>query len=230
MLYPKTTGRSISFDLRGVRDRNRTQNRNLAPTPRRTTTVGGERFAVKTNLPYLFGAQTPNVAFEWAFGPRSSIEAAVGLNKWGNLWDFSETGPENDPSNFYKRRLDHFFLRADYHRWLREPFRGHYFGGGVFYAKYRVGEVTFPGLFEKPFDYWGNVFGASLSYGWMWRFAPRWAAEFSLGLGVAIMPYDKSSIQTSLEGTDFVLTDPTRYTKTYIGPTAVGVKLVFFIF
>jgi hypothetical protein len=224
-LYPRDTGRSVALDPRGSGNRDRTS----VSLPRRTIAGDGERFAVKTNLPYLLGAQTPNVAFEWAFGPRSSVEAAVGLNKWGNLWDFADTGPENDPSNFYKRRLDHFFIRADYHWWLRESFRGHYLGGGLFYSRYRVGEMAVPGMFEEGYDYWGNAYGVSLSYGWVWRFARRWAAEFSLGLGAVVMPYDKSSIQTNLEGTDFVLINPTRYTKICVGPTAIGVKLVFFI-
>jgi hypothetical protein len=216
--HPVDTGRSaVVFDMSALRG------------------VDSVRFAVKTNLPYLFGTLTPNASFEWAWSPHSSVEAAAAYNGWGFLWDLAKTGsgPEYDPANYYKRRFDHLFVRADYHYWLRQTFRGHYFGAGLFYTKYRIGEVTIPSLFEAGLDYYGNAFGASLSYGWVWRpewsWARRWAAEFSIGAGFAIMVYDKSSIATSLEGDTFVLLDPASHTKAYLGPTSVGIKLVYLI-
>jgi hypothetical protein len=193
------------------------------------------RFAIKTNLVWAIGVQTPNIAVDYGLGGHSSVEAAVGYNGWGNLWDFSKTGPDYDPRNAYKRRLNHFFVKAEYHYWFGEPFEGHFVGGGLFYTNYNAGEVKIPSLFENGSDYYGRALGGGVSYGYLWRFAGRWAAEFSLGVGVAFMSHDKSSIRTQsgpgveVEEGGYALVDPVSYRKTYLGPTSLGVKLVFMI-
>lgn len=185
------------------------------------------RFAIKTNLAYALGLQTPNLAFEYAPGRRSSIEAAVGYNDRGNLWDYSKTGPDYDPANSYKRRLDHIFVKAEYRHRFRGRFDGHFVGAGLHYAKYRTGEVTVSRLFEPGYDYYGNMFGGALSYGYLWRWSRRWGAEFTLSAGVAVLTHNKGSIVA--EGGSYIVVDPVGERKTYFGPTGVGVKLVFII-
>jgi hypothetical protein len=209
-LRPVDTGRSVIFDLSG-------------PRP----DIG--RLAVKTNLIWALGLQTPNLALEYKLDERGSIEAAAGYNHWGNLWDFSETGPDYDPENRYKRQLDHFFVKAEYHYWFRRPFDGHFVGAGLFYAKYSVGKVYFPGLFAKDSFYYGNAFGGALTGGWWWRLNSRWVAEFSLGIGVAALAYDTSSIRIDSENNGSVPMNPVRWRKTYFGLTSAGIKLVFTI-
>jgi hypothetical protein len=219
-LHPVDTGRNVvTFDLSATRH----------------NAVPAVRYAIKTNLLYAIGFQSPNVAFEYFVGGHSSVEAAVGYNNWGNLWDFSKKGPDYDPANYYKRRFDHIFVRADYHYWLRDLFDGHYLGAGLFYSKYNTGEVNIPTVFEKGFDYYGHVFGGGISYGYLWSFSKRWAAEFSLGVGVAFMSYDKSMIRDKVitgsetEPGGYELVNPVSYQKIYLGPTSVGIKLVFMI-
>ncbi len=92
------------------------------------------RFAIKTNILYAIGLQTPNLALEYSIGERSSVEATIGYNGWGNLWDNSETGPAYDPNNNYKKRLDHFLVKAEYCYWFRGIFDGQFVAGGLFYS------------------------------------------------------------------------------------------------
>jgi hypothetical protein len=208
-LRPVDTGRSVvTFDL------------GVAMRP-------DVRYAVKTNALYLLAFQTPNFAFEYGLGPRTSVEAAIGYNKWSNLWDNSTTGPDYDPNNRYKRRIDHLFIKAEYHYWLRNRFEGHFVGGGLFFANYNVGEFRFMKIFDKGFDYYGNLIGIGGTYGWLWRWHHRWAAEFTVGLGLALLIHDKSSI--GMDGEEYILFNPERLQKLYFGPTGVGIKLVFTI-
>jgi hypothetical protein len=234
-LRPIDTGNSVvTFNIgnkNAFRDSRGLQN---SRTPRgarvkNSTFSGGDRMALKTNLVYALGFQTPNVAFEYGITPRSSVEAAVGYNQWGNLWDFSAAGPGYDPGNMYKRRLDHFFVKAEYHYWLRDRFDGHFVGGGLFYANFNTGELKIPSLFERNFDYFGNMFGIDAVYGWRWRFSQRWAAEFSVGAGMVVSMHDKSSIAMDEQEGGIVLFNPVRETKIYLGPTNIGVKIVFTI-
>jgi hypothetical protein len=209
-LRPVDTGRSVTFDL-----------------GRPWLDIGP--LVVKTNLIWALGLQTPNLALEYPLDERGSVEAAAGYNPWGNLWDFSKTGPDYDPANLYKRQLDHFFVKAEYHYWFDRPFEGYFVGAGLFYTKYSVGKVTFPGLFAKDSFYYGNAFGGALTGGWWWRLNSRWAAEFSLGIGMAALAHDISPIQIDSENNGSVLMNPVRQRKTYFGLTSAGVKIAFTI-
>jgi hypothetical protein len=225
-LRPVDTGKDVvTFNPGNANRQPRTQR---APRESRFA-ASGDRFAVKTNVVYLFGTLTPNVAFEYGLGRRTSVEAGVGYNQWHSLWDFASRGPEYDPDNLYKRRFDHLFVRAGFHYWLRDRFEGHFVGGGLFYAHYNTGEIKLPGAFDSASDYYGNAFGANALYGWRWRFHHRWAAEFSIGLGAAMLVHDKSTIGIDMISGEPILYNPIRETKVYIGPTSLGVKLVFTI-
>jgi hypothetical protein len=232
-LRPVDTGNSVvTFNIgsnRGVRGVDRDFRKVRVPRAKNFPASGADRMMLKTNLVYALGLQTPNVAFEYGITPRSSVEAAIGYNRWGNLWDFSKAGSDYDPDNLYKSRLDHFFVKAEYHYWLRERFAGHYVGGGLFFSKFNAGEFRVPGLFERVFDHYGNLYGIDAVYGWRWRFSRRWAAEFSVGAGMAVSVHDKSSIAVDAESGGIVLYNPVRETKIFFGPTQIGVKIVFTI-
>ncbi len=157
----------------------------------------------------------------------------AGYNGWGNLWDHSgggpdyTGGPDYDLNNSYKRRLDHVFGKAEFRYWLGDRLDGHFFGLGAIFADYHVGDLKIPLLFEKEYDYDGVAFGGALSWGYTWRFHRRWALEFSLGAGVAMLEYNKSLIEADSEGVNLI--DLARFRKTYFGPTNAAVKLVFVI-
>jgi hypothetical protein len=185
------------------------------------------RFQLKTNLLWAGATLTPNLGFEIGLGKRSSIDLLGGYNKWGNLWDYGTEGAAFDNNNLYKRKLDHTFAKAEYRYWLKERFRGHFFGAGAFWADYLAGELDLPLLFEKEYEYDGFVYGAGLTWGWLWRWSPIVAMEFSLSGGVAFFEYDRGLIEAGSEG--YRLIEVYRYKKTYLGPTGAGIKLVFTI-
>ena len=213
-LRPVDTGQSVaSFDLGGTADRK------LSSRP--------GRFQIKTNLLYAGAAMAPNLALEFGLGRRTSIEVSAGYNGWGNLWDYSKTGPDWDPDNRYKSRLDHIFGKIEFRYWLRNRFKGHFFGVGTFYTDYHIGDIKIPLLFDRQFDYNGYGVGAGLSYGYSWRMSRVFAMEFTLGGGIAMLRYDKSFIEADNE--TFRLIDTIRFRKIYLGPTYAGIKLVFTI-
>jgi hypothetical protein len=208
-LQPLDTGRSVAtFDLGGGH-----------PAP--------ARYQIKTNLLWAGATLTPNLAFEFGTGRRTSIELLAGVNKWGNLWDNGAEGEPFDINNLYKRKLDHVYGKAEFRYWPRERFRGHFFGVGAFFADYRAGELDLPLIFEKEYDYDGIALGGSLSYGYLWRLSRVMAAEFSVSFGAARFDYDRGLPIYSSEG--WILQDVDRYRKIYFGPTGAGIKLVFTI-
>jgi hypothetical protein len=210
-LRPVDTGQSaVTFNLGG-------DQKSMKPA----------RFQLKTNLLWAGATQTPNLAFEFGLSSRTSIEVSGGYNAWGNLWDYGATGEPFDIENLYKRKLDHTFAKVEYRYWLKERFKGHFFGAGAFGADYRVGELDLPLLFEKEHEYDGFAYGGSLTYGWLWRMTPVVAMEFSISGGAAFFKYDRGRIQAGSQGYELIEVD--RYKKTYIGPTGAGIKLVFTI-
>ena len=213
-LRPVDTGQSaVSFNLSAITGGN-------------SSTRPG-RFQFKTNLLYAGAAMTPNLAIEFGLGRHISVELSAGYNGWHNLWDYSNTGPDWDLNNIYKTRLDHIFGKIEFRFWLRDRFKGHFFGISGFYTDYHVGDLYIPLLFDRQFDYNGYGMGASLSYGYSWRLSKIFALEFSLSGGYAMLEYDKSFIEADSEG--FRLIDTIRYRKTYLGPTGAAIKLVFTI-
>jgi hypothetical protein len=210
-LHPVDTGKSvITFSI----------GKSTSQTPL-------NRFAVKTNLLYGGGTLTPNLGLDIGLGKKTSIGLIAGYNKWGNLWDNSATGPEWDPNNFYRRRLDHIYGKAEFRYWFRNRFDSHFVGTSLFYADYSVGELDLPLIFDKENDYVGNAYGLGLTYGYFWRWSPHWGMEFTIGAGVAVIEYDKKTI--NIGESDFTLADGDRYRKTFAGPTSIGINLVFMI-
>lgn len=213
-LRPVDTGLSVvTFDLGAV-------------VGQRSTTQPG-RFQIKTNLLYAGATMTPNLAFEFGLGAHTSIEVSVGYNGWQNLWDYAETGPDWDLNNKYKSRIDHVFGKVEFRYWLKDRFKGHFFGAGAFYTDYRVGDLKIPLLFDRQFEYNGYGVGTAISYGYSWRISRIFAMEFTVGGGFAMLEYDKNLIEADSES--FSLIDPIRFRKTYLGPTNAGIKLVFTI-
>jgi len=215
-LRPVDTGRKmVTFDLGG----------------KRRKSADGARFQLKTNLLYIGATLTPNLTFEHGLGERTSIEAAVGYNGRGNLWDNADTetveGGEVQIANSYKRKIDHTSINARFKFWPRERFSGHFFGAGALFAKYSVGQLRLPLLFDADYQYDGSALGVDLTYGYLWRWSARWGMEFSVSGGFVNLRYNKSGINRHTDS--YELIDRLRFNKTYVGPTAAGIKLVFTI-
>jgi hypothetical protein len=184
-----------------------------------------DRYVIKTNALYALGTMTPNLGVEVGLGRRTSIGAAVGYNGWGNLWDYSVEGPDYDPENLYKRRFDHVLAEVEFRYWFDRRFSGHFVGVNALWADYRIGETGLNPLFEKMYEHDGYAFGGGVTYGYLWEWSRRWGVEFTLGVGVAVLEHDKRAITVMDEGP--VLADAVRYRKTYVGPTGVGITILF---
>jgi hypothetical protein len=167
------------------------------------------RFALKTNLLYGAAALTPNIAAEIALSPRTTIELSYSNNPWS--WKAKM------PSN---KKLLHGIVSAEYRYWLCERFNGHFLGVNALYSEYNVSGRDIPSMFEKEFRYQGNAYGAGVTYGYSLPVAKRWNVEFTAGLGVIKMDYDRYSCLTCD-------TNAVPASKTWFGPTNLGVNLVF---
>jgi hypothetical protein len=172
---------------------------------------GRPRFAVKTNLLYGAAALTPNLAVEFALASRSTVVLSYSNNPWNHKAKM--------PSN---RKLLHGIVSAGYRYWLCERFDGHFFGVNALYSEYNVSGIDIPTLFEKEYRYHGNAYGGGINYGYALPVGKRWNVEFTAGVGVLIMKYDKYSCLTCD-------TNAVPATKTWFGPTNLGINLVFLI-
>lgn len=200
VLTPVNTGRSVTFDI---------------PQP-----DSPPRFAVKTNLAY-WATLTPNLSVEAVLGKRTSLELAAGFNPWNRAELTAEAAqPVEGVTATDNKRLWHWSVRPEFRYWLATPFCGHYFGVSAVYIDYEIGGYKYMSLFEKENYYNGTAYGGSLSYGYHWRITPSWGVEFSVGVGAVHTKYDELPCDNC---TGQLKTGEA----TYIGPTSLGIKMVF---
>jgi len=169
------------------------------------------RFAVKSNLLYAATTRTPNVAVEFAIGNNMTIDFVGSYNPWNWKGSYEDN-----------RKWVHMVLQPELRWWTCERFNGHFFGAHLLYTKYNVGLVDLPLLFEKKYQYEGYAFGAGVSYGYHMMLGNRWGIEFTVGVGVAYMSYNKYNCGKC---GDFVQKED----KFYFGPTKLGISLVYTI-
>ena len=133
---------------------------------------------LKTNL-VDWATASPNFGMEFAFRDRYSFDMAVSYNPF----TFSDN-----------KKWRHILVEPELRRWLDKPTEGHFFGVHLLYAHYNAGGVNLPfGIWSELEDhrYEGNLFGAGLAYGYMWRLGDRWRVEASLGLGYGFARHKK---------------------------------------
>ena len=171
------------------------------------------RFALKTNLLYGIGTLTPNIAAEVALSPQWTLEAAYSSNPWNY---------KAKASGAASRKLLHGIVRIEGRYWLCERFNGHFVGVHGLYSEYNVSGRDIPLLFEKKYRYKGNAWGGGIVYGYDLPIGKSWNVEFTAGAGVYRMTYDRYSCLTCS-------TDRTPQTKTWFGPSRLGVSLEFLI-
>lgn len=162
------------------------------------------RFALRTNLLYWAVARTPNLSAEIGLSPRLTLELTGAYSPWN--------------SHEKSKKLEHLLVRPELRYWLAERYTGHYFGVHVLYANYDIKSYDVPLLFKSRNRYDGDAFGAGLSYGFQLPLSPQWAVEFTAGVGVARLSYDKHYRGTS-----------TKEHKVYVGPTKIGLNVVYLL-
>lgn len=169
------------------------------------------RFALRTNLLYGAAAFTPNLAFEFGVGTNSTLAVAGSFNNWNHKASTKDN-----------KKLMHWTVRPEYRYWFCERYDGHFIGADAFYAKYNIGEHKIPMLFKKEYRYDGWAVGAGFNYGYHLALSKKWGLEFTAGVGVAYLKYDRFAC--TLCNRDNVKKD-----KIYVGPTRAAINLVFLI-
>lgn len=134
---------------------------------------------LKTNFAHWAVAGTPNADLEFALSRKLTLEVGGGYN----AFEFSD----------YKK-FKHWLVQPELRYWTCETFNGHFFGLHGLAAEYNVGGFDWPiGRLKdiKEHRYEGSAYGGGISYGYQWPIARRFNLELNLGVGYALLKYDK---------------------------------------
>ena len=148
---------------------------------------------------------TPNIGVEYAFHSKMSIAGLVQYN----------------PFTYAKnRKMKHLAGQLEYRYWLSDVFMGHYLGvhatGGIF----NFGNLPLGIL--KDYRLEGQLYGGGLTYGYQWIISNRVNIGVDIGLGYLYVDYDKFYCPTCGERVD-------HYRTNYLGPTKVGVSIIYLL-
>jgi len=167
-------------------------------------------FAVRTNLLY-WATLTPNFGIEFGLSNKMTLNLTGGYNPW-NL----EGSEENN------KKLVHLIVEPELRYWFCERFNGSSVGIHGIYADYNVGQYDIPLLFEKAYRYEGTAYGGGISYNYHWMVAKHFGVEFNIGAGFAFMKYTKYNCGKCED-------EVGKFTKSYLGPTKIGINLIYVI-
>lgn len=203
-----------------------------------TTIVYSQKVAVKSNILYD-ATGTFNIGGEYAINKTFSVNLSANYNGW------SLNAPQ---------AWKHYMVQPEFRYWLRESFNEHYVGAHLVYAGFDIERMSLPffGFKRRELYVDGSAYGAGVSYGYQLYLTPHLNIEFSLGVGFLQLKYYKFVYTTGSEslGADAVksnyyhsvngryynkketnadgnLVNP--WQKSYIGPTQIGITLVYII-
>jgi hypothetical protein len=168
--------------------------------------------ALKTNM-LADALLNVNFGAEVGIAPRWTLDVAAELNTW---------------TLSHYRRWKHWYVQPEARYWLKNRFRGHFFGVHVFGGQYNIGNLKndimllgtdFGNLSDRRYQGW--MLGAGVAYGYTWHFDKHWSLEGELGIGYAGSHYKIFSCK----GCGKVLKD--HQTHNYFGPTKAAVNLVY---
>lgn len=164
---------------------------------------------VKTNL--IYDATTSlNIGAEIKIGEQYSLDISANYNPWS----FSKN-----------KKFKHILLQPELRYWIREPFNGHFWGVHVMYSHYNIGGIKLPLLSEQALEktrYQGDLYGTGISYGYQWHLSPKWNLEATIGLGYAYLDYKAYECKSC--GQELY-----KKNKHYVGPTKLGLSLIYLI-
>jgi outer membrane protein OmpA-like peptidoglycan-associated protein len=161
---------------------------------------------IKTNL--LADLTTSmNLGLEFRTGGHTSLEL---VGQW-------------NPFSFKDGMMEwrHIGAQPEFRYWLKETFRGHFFGLQATYAFYNVGGLP------KPFTtymhdnrFQGDLYGAGISWGHRWNFSKHWGLEVTAAVGYLHKAYEKFECKSCGKSLG-------KDSHGYFGPTEIGVNLIF---
>ena len=160
--------------------------------------------AVKTNL-FYDAMTTMNLGAEVAFNKHLTLDVSGNYNPWTL---------SNDQS------FRHWLVQPEFRYWIHEKFNGHFFGIHGIYTDIDCAGKDFMSIIDSKYDGYG--YGGGVSYGYQLYISPHWNIEFTAGFGFVYFEYDKSSYPA--DGVS-----ASRYRNNYIGPTKVGISIMYII-
>ncbi|MDR1259550.1 MAG: DUF3575 domain-containing protein [Tannerellaceae bacterium] len=168
--------------------------------------VYSQQIAIKSNLVYD-ATGTLNIGGEYAINKTFSVNLSANYNGWVLKKPYA---------------WKHYLVQPEFRYWLRESFNEHYVGAHLIYADFDIERMSLPFFgMTRMYAYKGTAYGGGVSYGYHLYLTPRLNLEFSLGVGFLKLTYDKYIRSGEKEGN--------QWTRNYIGPTQIGVSLVYII-
>ena len=160
---------------------------------------------IKTNALY-WATTTPNVAAEVALNPKTSLDLAVGYNRFS----FNDN-----------KMLRHYLVQPEVRYWFYECFTGMFAGAHLHGGAFNVSGIgPFTKLKENRHE--GYFYGAGISIGNQWLLNDRFALEAEFGLGYARVEYDKYRCDKCSAKTG-------SGHHNYFGPTRLSFSLVYLL-
>lgn len=175
-----------------------------------TSFLKAQVVSVKSNLLYDLTA-TVNLGVELKLSHNWTVDLSGNLNAW-------TLGKNNN-------KWKHFLIQPEVRYWFCSAFNRHFVGVHGLWINYNVGGLKLPftssgGL--RTNRYRGDAYGAGVSYGYQWPLSHSWSMEANVGIGYLYMK-DKSYHYQ--RGGAFLGNN----TRSYFGPTKLGLSLIYII-
>jgi hypothetical protein len=193
--------------------------------------------AVKSNLLYDATA-TFNIGGEYAINKTFSVNLSANYNGWALKAPYA---------------WKHYMVQPEFRYWLRETFNEHYVGAHLVYGGFDIERMSLPffGFKRRNLFVDGTAYGAGVAYGYQLYITPHLNVEFSLGVGFLQLKYYKFDYTTGIKDLgeiskagyyhsvnglyynknakdgDGKALNP--WQKSYIGPTQIGITIVYII-
>ncbi len=124
---------------------------------------------IKTNLPY-YAAVIPNLAVEWRFKDHWSLDVPIFYMPFTVKLDY---------------RFRTFTVQPSVRYWLRDDWKGHFFGIHATGGRYNVATKN-----DYRYQDINGMWGGGLDYGYALSFAKHWGMEFNIGAGLIYSKYE----------------------------------------
>ena len=176
--------------------------------------ASSQNLMIKANLLYAGATFTPNLGAEMRLGNRSTLDIRNAYNPW-NLIESAGNNKKNV----------HWMTQAELRYWSCRSFDGHFFGIHLIASQYNISKMNLDfilGEDSEKYRFQGFGLGTGVSYGYQWLLSKNWNLEANIGIGVALLKYDRYECRQcgKQKGSERLI---------YWGPTRFGINLVYFI-
>lgn len=176
--------------------------------------ISGHGQAIKTNIPLTL-AGTPNLGVEFTIGNQLAINVE-------GLWmPYLFKKSESVLRGFQTNAEVRYYIKPKYYH-TNNLFDGFYIGPYAMYANYNIG-FNRKDPVESNNRYVGWALSSGISLGYKLYLSRKLRIDFNLGIGYAHLQYDIYSLGKEHAEYPRSLKD----TKMWIGPTKLGIHLVY---